>query len=259
VTAGRVAGKVAVLTGGASGLGFACAERFAREGASVACVDVDRDGVEAAAARIRDQGGRALGLVADVTDASALDAMAADVVTAFGGIDVLVANAGVYDEGSIHEITPAAWQRVIDVDLTGVMLSVRSVLEPMRERGGGAIVAQASVAGLAGVPRTPAYAAAKGGVIALVRQLAVDYASWGIRVNAICPGTIPTAMTADALAQRGAGAGARYVPLGRMGEPQDVAALAAFLAGDEAGWITGAVYTVDGGTTAALLPRHLAP
>jgi NAD(P)-dependent dehydrogenase (short-subunit alcohol dehydrogenase family) len=257
VTAGRVAGKVAVLTGAASGLGFACAERFAQEGATVACVDVDRDGAEAAAARITDGGGRALGLVADVTDASALDAMAADVVAAFGGIDVLVANAGVYDEGSAHEITPAAWQRVIDVDLTGVLLSVRSVLEPMRERGGGAIVAQASVAGLAGVPRTAAYAAAKGGVIALVRQLAVDYASWGIRVNAICPGTIPTAMTADALAQRGPGA--RHVPLGRMGTPQDVAALAAFLAGDEAGWITGAVYTVDGGTTAALLPRNLAP
>lgn len=256
--AGRLEGKVAVVTGGASGLGLACAQRFAGEGAAVALVDlVEADAVEAA----RGCAGDAIGLAGDVGDPDAMASMAAAVLERFGRVDVVHANAGIPGEGSVHELEPAAWERVLRVNLTGVYLTVRSLLPSMMRRRSGSLILTASVGGLAGLPSLASYAASKGGVIALARQLAVDYAPHRIRANAICPATVPTPLVRRAYEERGGDIEAQLasragdVPLGRLGEPSDVANLALFLASDESSWITGGAHVVDGGTTAAMVPR----
>jgi NAD(P)-dependent dehydrogenase (short-subunit alcohol dehydrogenase family) len=263
--AGRLEGKVALVTGAGSGLGLATALALAGEGARVACADLDAEGAERAAAGAKASGRPALGVEVDVTDPASL-ARAVDLTRdAFGGIDVLHANAGVHGEGTAMETTVEHWDRVLAVNLTGVWLSIRAVLPAMVERGGGAIVTTASVAALAGVPGIAAYSAAKGGVVALTRQVAIDYADQGIRANAICPGTVPTPLVEEAYLERAAGDRERVEallerrgkdhPLGRLGRPEDVAGLAVFLACDESAWITGAVYPVDGGITAAMASR----
>jgi NAD(P)-dependent dehydrogenase (short-subunit alcohol dehydrogenase family) len=193
-----------------------------------------------------------------VTDEDALTAA----IDAVGPVDVLYANAGIPGEGRAHELSLEDWNRVIAVNLTGVFLSARAVLPGMLERRAGAILLQSSVAGLAGVRNLPAYAAAKGGVAALARQMAADYAEFGIRVNAICPGTVRTPLVEEVFRRRfGDEAEAeldrrdRDYPAGRLGHVEDIANLALFLASDEAAWITGAVYPVDGGATAVSLWR----
>jgi NAD(P)-dependent dehydrogenase (short-subunit alcohol dehydrogenase family) len=255
-TGRRLEGKVAIVTGGASGLGLASAQRFAEEGARVVCVDLDGAAAEQAAAGIGDA---ALGLAADVTDEAALERAVAATLERFGRVDVLYANAGIPGTGQVHEISLAEWQRVIDVNLTGVFLSARAVLPPMLAQGAGSLVLQASVGGLTGIRSLPAYAAAKGGVVALTKQMAADYSERGIRVNAICPGTVRTPLVEatyvgfagseeaakEALARRD-----RDYPMGRLGAVEDVANLALFLASDESRWIAGGIYTVDGGMTA---------
>jgi NAD(P)-dependent dehydrogenase (short-subunit alcohol dehydrogenase family) len=255
---GRLEGKVAIVTGGASGLGLASAKRFTEEGARVALLDLD--GAERAAEAIDG----ALGLTADVTDETALTRAVANVTERLGPPDVLYANAGIPGEGRVHELSLEAWNRVIAVHLTGVFLSAKSVLPTMLDRKTGSIILQSSVAGLAGVRNLPAYAAAKGGVIALARQMAADYAQHGIRTNAICPGTVRTPLVEEVYRQRhGADADAelarrdRDYPAGRLGREADIAGLALFLASDEAAWITGAAYPVDGGATAVSLWAHL--
>jgi 3-oxoacyl-[acyl-carrier protein] reductase len=255
---GRLDGKVAVITGGASGLGEATAHRFAQEGARVVVADLDAGAAEAVADGLP---GEAIGVAVDVGELAATEAMAAAAVTAFGGVDVVFANAGVPGEGSAHDMDPSVWDRVIRVNLTGVYLTARAVLPSMMARGGGSAILTSSTAGIAGLPSLAPYAAAKAGVIGLARQLAVDYARCGIRANAICPGTIVTPLVRAAYAARGGDVDARIadraadVPLGRMGDPADVANLALFLASDESAWITGRVHVVDGGITAAMVPR----
>jgi NAD(P)-dependent dehydrogenase (short-subunit alcohol dehydrogenase family) len=255
----RLDGKVAIVTGGASGLGLASARRFAAEGARVACLDIDGDAAERAAAGI---GEAALGLAADVTDEAALDRAVAATLDRFGRVDVLYANAGIPGTGGVHGLGLDAWQRVIDVNLTGVFLSARAVLAPMLTQGSGSIILQASAAGIGGVRGLAAYAAAKGGVVALTRQMAADYSEKGIRVNAICPGTILTPLVEKTYIERAGDeeAGRRELarrerdyPLGHLGQVDDVANLALVLASDEAAWIAGSVYTVDGGASAVLL------
>jgi NAD(P)-dependent dehydrogenase (short-subunit alcohol dehydrogenase family) len=248
----RLEGKVALVTGAASGLGRASALRFASEGASVACVD--REVAEAPA------GG--LALAADVTDEASIEAAVAATLERFGRVDVLYANAGVPSAGQVHETSLGEWQRVLDVNLTGVFLTARAVLGDMLARGSGSILLQASVGGITGVRGIAAYAASKGGVAALAQQMAADYSERGIRVNAICPATILTPLV-EAVYRERAGSEeqaaadladrARDFPLGHMGGVEDVANLALFLASDEAKWITGAVYPVDGGATAVSL------
>lgn len=253
----RLEGRTALVTGAASGLGRATALRFAAEGAAVLCADLDGDGAGATAAAARDAGGEADGARLDVTDLAAVEALVAE----RGGVDVLFHAAGIVGEGSATTVSPETWERVLTVNLTGTWHAARAVLPGMVARGGGSIVLLASTAAIAGVPGIAAYAAAKGGVTALTRQMAVDYAAAGVRVNAICPGTIPTPLVEQAWAARGRLADddaetvaeqvALQYPLQRLGRPEDVASLAAFLASGESGWITGAALPLEGGLTAA--------
>lgn len=265
--ADRMQGKTAIVTGGASGLGLATAVRLGQEGASVVCVDLDGEACERAAAEVLAAGAAfAAGFAADVTDERSMAAMAAFALERRGRIDVLFANAGINTgEARAHEMPLADWTRVLDVNLTGVFLSAKHVLPAMVAQQSGAIVLTASVAGLAGVPSLPAYAATKGGVIALGRQLATEYAGDRIRVNVIAPGTIKTPLVIETFALRAKSGTdapvtledrARDVPMGHLGEVADVANLVLFLASDEAGWITGCVHPVDGGLTAALVPHY---
>jgi NAD(P)-dependent dehydrogenase (short-subunit alcohol dehydrogenase family) len=261
----RLEDTVALITGAASGLGLASARRFAEEGARVACLDLDEPGAARAAAEVAAAEAESLALVADVTDPDALDAAVGAALERFGRLDVVMANAGIAGSGMGHSTTPRQWERVIAVNLTGVFLTIRAALPHLMERRSGSIVATASIASVSGVPSQAAYAAAKGGVAALARQLAVDYAGHGIRVNAICPATVVTPLVLSAYEQIGGDVDemlrdrARDVPLGRLGDPLDVANLALFLASDESAWMTGTVLPLDGGLSAAMVPRFSPP
>lgn len=260
----RLADKVAIVTGGASGIGEASCLRFAEEGAAVVVADRDGDGARRVAEAIERRGGRAVGVEVDVTSEVDVAAMA-DAATAFGPVNVLYANAGIPGSGRAGDLTMEAWQRVIDVNLTGVWLSARAVLAQMIANGGGSIINQASVGGLVGVGGIAAYAAAKAGVIGLTRQMAVDYGSDNVRVNAVCPGTVPTPLVRRTYDEGGGFASAfsdradfdtmmersrARFPLGRIGSVDNIANIAVYLASDESSWTTGTAIPVDGGMTA---------
>jgi len=251
----RLRGRVAVITGAGSGLGRATAQLFAAEGAAVACVDQSSAASHSTAAAITASGGRALPLEADVTSATDLARVVEATEHELGPIDVSFANAGIAGTGAAGDVDEAAWARVIAVNLTGVWLTSRAVLPGMVARGRGSVIHQASAAGIVGVPGIAPYAAAKAGVIGLTRQMAADYSPKGIRVNAIAPGTVPTPLvraTYDAgggLATNDDEAVRRKFPLGRLGEPGDIASAALYLASDDSNWVTGTVLTVDGGMT----------
>ncbi len=259
---GRLAGKAAIVTGAASGIGRAAALRFAAEGAQVVCADIADEGNEETASRARAAGGIAIVQHTDVTVASAVQEMAARAIAEFGRIDVLYANAGVIGIGSAMDSDEAEWHRILGVNLTGVWLCGKYVLPHMVASGrGGAIINQASIGGLEGIARLAAYCASKAGVIGLTRQMAVDFGAHGIRVNAIAPGTIPTPLVRG-IWDLGAGlvqgstheeqmksVGLLY-PMQRTGTPEEVASVALFLASDESAWMTGSVVTIDGGKTA---------
>jgi NAD(P)-dependent dehydrogenase (short-subunit alcohol dehydrogenase family) len=254
--AGRLQGKTAIVTGAGSGIGRETAVLFGTEGASVVCADIDPAGATETARRCEQAGSAALALTVDVASEADTRRMAEEAFEAFGTIDVLYANAGVAGVGTAEDTERSEWDRVIGVNLTGVWLSSKHVLPHMREQGSGSIINQASIGGLAGFTSLASYSAAKGGVIALSRQMAVDFAPDNIRVNAICPGSVPTPLVERTYELRGVdmtearkGILARY-PIGRQGTERDIANLALFLAGDESTWITGGVYTIDGGYTA---------
>lgn len=260
----KLEGKVAIVTGAASGLGLATARRFAREGARVVCADVDEQAAARLAGELAAEGSRAIAVAVDVTREQDVRRMVETTAQAFGGVDVLVANAGIAGVGSVETTSRETWDRVLAVNLTGVWLCNRAVVPAMRARGGGSVINQASIAGLVGFSGIAPYAAAKAGVIGLTRQAAVEYAATGIRFNAVCPGTVVTPLVVRTYEERGGIAtgarqslddalranAARY-PMQRLGTPEDVASMVAFLASAEAAWITGAVFPVDGGYTAA--------
>ncbi|RMD83036.1 MAG: glucose 1-dehydrogenase [Chloroflexi bacterium] len=252
-------GKVAIVTGGAQGIGRATALALAREGAAVVIADRDAAATTALVEGINAWGGRALAVIADVSDEGDAARIANEAVLEFGGIDLLVNNAGIQQPGTIESTTLQLWQEIINVNLTGVFLVSRFVMPELRRRGGGAIVNVASVYGLRAEAGWAAYAASKGGVIALTRAMALDGAPDGIRVNCVCPGLIDTpllrANAALVNTQRPDEAlrtFARRVPLGRLGTPEEVAAVILCLLSPTAGYLTGTVITADGGWEARL-------
>ena len=248
----RLAGKRAVISGAGSGIGRAAARRFHAEGASVGLLDVDAAAIRAVAAELGD-GPPALALPADVRDEAQVEAAISQAASAFGGLDTVVANAGVQLAGQddrADRLNLAVWQRTIDVNLTGVFLVCKHGLRALLANGGGAVVCTASPTGQYGcAPGYDAYSSSKAGVYGLVRVMAADYASAGIRVNGVIPGYSDTAMTSfvDEEAHRDLLA---TIPLGRAGTAEEVAAVMLFLASDEASYVTGAVWAADGGVTA---------
>ena len=245
----RLEGKRAIVTGAGRGFGAEISELFAREGARVVAADVDRASAEATARRIVEAGGAALGVQADVTSATDAKRLTEAAVERFGGLDVLVNNAGGASAGSVCELSEQEWDRVMAINVKGTYLCSRYAVEPMATSGGGSIVCVASASGVIGQRGQVAYNVSKHAVIGLVRCMALDHAADGIRVNAVCPGTMRTPML-DALSAEQLAALEAMHPLGRLGDPAEIAQTVLHLAADESSFTTGAVFLVDGGLTA---------
>lgn len=251
---GRLEGKVAIVTGAASGIGRATALLFAQEGAKVVVADVDPRGQDVAA-EITSAGGTALFVRTDVSQPEDVEALVRTTVDTYGTLDIMVNNAGVEGEQRpTADCTVENWDRVLNVNLKGVFLGMKYAIPAMLRAGGGSIVNTASTAGLTGYPSLPAYAASKGGVIQLTKTAALEYARTGIRVNCICPGGILTPLVERFTAGLPQEQIQKMVeaahPVGRFGKPEEVALLALFLASDESAFCTGAPFIIDGGMTA---------
>jgi NAD(P)-dependent dehydrogenase (short-subunit alcohol dehydrogenase family) len=252
---GRLDGKVALITGAASGIGRIAASLFAGEGARMVLADVADDEGTVTAEGIVAAGGQASYVHADVSSPSQAEAMVAFAVDRFGSLDVLYNNAGIFpgDDGSVTETPEATWDRVMAINLKGVFLGCKYGIPAMLDSGGGSIINVASFVALMGAAAPQvAYTASKGGVLSMTREIAVEFARRGIRANALCPGPIETPLLAELLAEP-----ARrqrrlvHIPLGRFGQAEEIANAALFLASDESSYITGSTFVVDGGITAA--------
>jgi 3-oxoacyl-[acyl-carrier protein] reductase len=239
----RCEGRVAVVTGGAAGIGKAVAERLASEGARIVIGDIDAAGAAATAAEIG--GERAIGVGCDVTDAEQVKHLI-EAADAFGGVDILVNNAGITRDGLLLRMKEEDWDAVLNVNLKGAYQCTKVAVRGMLRKGWGRIINVASVIGVMGNAGQANYAASKGGLIALTKSCAKEFASKGVTVNAVAPGYIETQMTAG-LADEVKDAYRRTIPLGRLGGPGDVANVVAFLASDDAGYVTGQVIHIDGG------------
>lgn len=238
-------GRVAVVTGAGSGIGRAIALRLAAGGAIVVCADINATGTEATASQIAQAGGQGRAFAMDVADEASVSTLRDAVTDTFGHADILCCVAGIIARETLGEQQIEDWNRVLAVNLTGMFLCAKAFIPAMRNLGWGRIITMGSTSGLMGY-QYPAYAASKAGVINLTRSLVLDLGTSGVTANAICPGTIRTPLLRpdmlDRLVSR--------IPLGRAGTPEEVAALASFLASDDAGFITGATMVIDGGATA---------
>ncbi len=247
----RLKDKIAIITGAGSGIGRAAALAFACEGAKVVVADWGEETGQETVALIQKQGGEALFVKVDVGNSSDVENMVKQCLAAYGQVDILFNNAGIIKMGALHETAEADWDQVINVNLKGVFLCSKAVLPQMIKQGKGKIVNTASIAGLVGFDQLGPYCASKGGIIALTREMAIEYAPKKINVNCIAPGVIKTAMTKDMLNDPAAAQGlAANTPYPRLGEPEDIAMAAVYLASDESDFVTGEVLVVDGGWTA---------
>jgi meso-butanediol dehydrogenase/(S,S)-butanediol dehydrogenase/diacetyl reductase len=250
----RFEGKVALITGGGTGIGAATARRIAAEGGKVVVTGRRPEPIKAVADEI---GGVAV--AGDATDQAHLDEAIAVALDRFGGIDVLVANAGVGFGAPLTHMDPADWSRTLQINLDGPMLASRAVIPHLIARGGGAIVHVASLAALRALPMSSAYMTSKAGLLALSRSIAMDYGPQGIRSNAVCPALVPTEMATKGVTAAAAAQGLQYsdleqriaavYPLRRVGKAEDIAAAIAFYASDDSSFVTGSVMTVDGGAS----------
>jgi NAD(P)-dependent dehydrogenase (short-subunit alcohol dehydrogenase family) len=253
--AGLLDGKAALVTGGGNGIGRAAALAFTREGARVAVADIEAASAAETVAMVNRQGGQAISCGGDLTDPAQVRAMIETVTATYGRLDCAFNNAGIapYQVNAMgeqtHEWADDAFDRMIAVNLKSVWLCMKHEIPRMLAQGGGAIVNTASIAGLIGLKRATAYVAAKHGVVGLTKTAALEYSENGIRVNAVCPGFITTRMTAITREQRADEITAR-TPLGRFGEPAEIAEMVVWLCSDRASYVTGSAYAVDGGWTA---------
>lgn len=248
----RLAGKTAIITGAGAGIGRASAVLFAREGARVVCSDLDTVTGEETAALARAGAGEAVFVRADAADSGEVRALVEETVRRFGRLDVFYANAGIVPGGTVTECSEEEWERGMGVNARSAFLACKHAIPAMLAGGGGSLVCTASVAGLVGVKNRAAYSASKAAVVGLVKSVALDYIAEGIRINAICPGTVDTPSLQGRLRATGdyEAALAQFIarqPMGRLGTADEIAALAVYLASDESAYMTGQALMIDGG------------
>ncbi len=246
----RLKNRVAIIVGGASGMGAAITTLFAREGAQVIVADIDKEKMEATAKAVKDAGGSILTEAVDVVDQRQVCDLVETVVKEFSQIDILVNTVGTFEFSPAEDLSVEQWRRVFDINLTGVFVCCREVGKVMIRQKSGKIVNFASTAGLCAVPYSIHYTAAKHGVVGLTKALGVEWAKYNIHVNCICPGATATAMLLESTSEEFRASRSKRIPLQRFGKPQEQAGAALFLASPDSDYVTGSVITVDGGVYA---------